>query len=138
MLKPTDDFLLGQVVIVSWKWIGNCLTRSCMIWLRMSIQLPQIFQMTGSAYSKGDQRKEKRLVSIMNVYLTLHWKKHFPITNYYNVYIHLLGLLQRINPAEHPSGYFKTKYKVRRTPNFRTKFDRCVQGFWIAHLRNNR
>merc|ERR1711997_887341 len=63
--------------------------------------------------------------------------KHFPITNSYNVYIHLLGLLQRINPAEHPSGYFKTKYKVRRTPNFRTKFDRCVQGFWIAHLRNN-
>ena len=110
-----------------------------MISLQMAIHLPRIFQMTGSAYSKGDQRKEKTLVSNMNVYLTLHQNnKHLSISNYHNVHHHLLGLLQRINPAEHPSGYFKTKYKVRRTPNFRTKFDRCVQGFWIAHLRNNR
>ena len=46
-------------------------------------------------------------------------------------------LLQRINPAEHPSGYYKTQYKIRRTPNFEKKHDRCVQGFWIAHLKNN-
>ena len=111
-----------------------------MIWLQMAIQHPQIFQMTGSAYSKGDQRKERRLVSNVNIYLTLNIEnvKHLLKSNYYSVYHHLLGLLQRINPAEHPSGYFKTKYKVRRTPNFRTKFDRCVQGYWIAHLRNNR
>ena len=34
--------------------------------------------------------------------------------------------------------YLKTKYKIRRTPNFRSNSDKCVQGFWIAHLRNNR
>ena len=43
-----------------------------MIWLQMAIQHPQIFQMTGSAYSKGDQRKERRLVSNVNIYLTLN------------------------------------------------------------------
>ena len=51
-----------------------------------------------------------------------------------------LGVLERINVLanfEHLSGYFKTRHRIRRTPNFRHKHARCVQGFWIAYLRDN-
>ena len=51
-----------------------------MIWLQMAIHHPQIFQMTGSAYSKGDQRKERRLVSNVNIYLTLNKENLFAQT----------------------------------------------------------
>lgn len=79
----------------------------------------------------------KSMIFSVKIIYTIFLTKSICPSHLYAIFMFCTGLLQRINPAEHPSGYYKTQYKIRPTPNFEKRHDRCVQGFWIAHLRNN-
>ena len=128
-IRQKEDFLLEQVVSGLWKWIGSF------------PMMPPTIQTIGLAFLKESQP----IVSLQVSQWLSRWMLYWHYVNSRQVYNFIrmslscfyTGLLQRINLAEHPSGYYKTQYKIRRTPNFEKRHDRCVQGFWIAHLRNN-